>query len=140
MNGAEDMVELLFSVGMPVGETRHVVGCESRLLTRDCIQRDPRIFSDDLAVLPSDLSMVGGPLSGFPSTLSARARWTDLVLRFEFDSLILERAVIDPGVDIQPRKPLVSVVAPSLAPVLQKFDVVPLTDLWPEPLFSGLSH
>lgn len=140
MNGADNLVELLLSVGVPVSETRHVVACESRLLTGDRIQCDPRIFSDDLAVLPGDLSMVGGPLSGFSSMYSARAGRTDLVLGFEFNPLILERAVIDAGIDIQSRKPLVRMVAPSLAPVLQKLDVIPFTGLWSEPLISDLSH
>ena len=75
------------------------------------------------------------PLFGHP-----RCCRPDLVLGLKVDALRLQAAMIDPRINIQLGQPLVDMIGPCLAPLLQERVTVPLPHLLAEPLRPYLAH
>ena len=128
---------------MPVNEARQVVVRESALLPGDGVQGDARLGDDLLAVAPSDLPVIEGPLGVLASVQAPRAGRADLVLRLQVDPLRLQRAVIDPRIDVEFGQAGVHMLGPRLPPAGQEVGRIPLADLLAErplPVRFHLTH
>jgi hypothetical protein len=137
---AHHLVELVLAVAVPERELRQVAPRERRLLPRDRVQCDFRIGDDLLAILARDPGMVLDPLGLKPLFGHPRCRRPDLVLRLKVDPLRLQCAMVDPRINIELGKPLVDMIGPCLAPLLQQLRAVPLAHLLAEPLRPYLAH
>ena len=137
---AHHLVELILAVAVPERELRQVAPRERRLLPGDRVQRDLGPRNDLLAILARDPGMVLGPLGLKPLFGHPRRSRSDLVLRLKVNALRLQRAMIYAGINIQLGQPLVDMIGPRLAPLLQERIAVPLAHLLPEALGANLAH
>ncbi|EIZ77117.1 hypothetical protein WSK_4323 [Novosphingobium sp. Rr 2-17] len=134
------LIELILSFAVAMDEHRQVAGGESGLLVSDRLERDFRLRQDLLAIGPGDGVVLLQPLARQPLLGHPRCGRTDLVLGLQLDPLRVQRAMIDPGVDIEFGQALVDVFGPGLAPVRQQFGAVPITDLGTKAIFGHFAH
>ena len=105
---------------------------------RDRVERDIGIGDDPLAIALRDGAVFLDPLGLKPAPAHARCGGADLVLRLQRNALRLQAAVIDARVDIEFGQPLIDMLGPALAPLLDQFGLVPVAHLRAEPVFVRL--
>jgi hypothetical protein len=127
--------KLLRPVRVPRHEPRHVLPRERRMLPRQRVQCDIRIFQDALAVAPRDVVMLGPPLRILAPLRPSRPGRPYLVLRLQLDVPLGIGAVIDARIMTQLMQPLVRHLGPALAPTHQQWCRIPAPLLRPEPSF-----
>ena len=126
---AHHRIELLLPVAVPMHEHGKVAVREGRLLVRDRVERDVRIGDDPLAIALRDSAMFVDALGLKPALHHARGGGADLVLRLQRDALRLQAAMIDARVDIELGQPLIDMLGPAFAPLLDQLGAVPVAHL-----------
>ena len=123
-----------------MNEAGKITGCESGLLVRDHIKRYARISNDPRTIALGDGAVFLDAFGLKPSALHARGGRADLVLRLQANALCLKTAMIDPRIDIELGQPLIDVLSPTFAPVLDEFGAVPVAHLRSEAVAIDLAH
>ncbi|MCY1169339.1 hypothetical protein D9M73_93640 [compost metagenome] len=118
---------------------RHVAARERRLLPGQCIEAEFRLGNNGLAIGARDADMLVGTLGILAALQPPRAGRADLVLRLEINPLRVVAAVIDTGFDAERCQPVVDVLGPAFAPLLEQRRRVPLAHLRAEPVRSDLA-
>jgi len=113
---------------------------EGGLAVRNRIERDIGISNDPLTIALCNSAMFLDALGLKPAPADTRGGGADLVLRFEADTLRFKAAMIDAGVDIELRQPLVDMLGPAFAPLLDQRLLVPLAHLRAEAVLSDFAH
>ena len=110
------------------------------LAARDRVERDIRVGNDPLTIDASNSVVFNQPFGGKALFGHARCSGADLILRLKPNTLIRKAAVIDTGVNIERRQPLIDMIGPAFTPLLDKFGAVPVAHLRTEAGFVNRAH
>ena len=98
------------------------------------------IGDDPRAILAGDLAVFFQPFRLQPFARHAGGGRADLVLGLKLNSLVFQRAVVDPCLDPQLGQALVDMDGPGFAPMLQLLGSVPLPHLGAEAVLVHRAH
>ena len=138
---ANDLVELVDPVAVPVRKLRHVALREGRLLLGDRVQPKGGIRDDPRAVASRDLAVHFRAVGGLdPFTFDTLRRCADLALRLQRDALSFQAAMVNPRVDVEFGQALIGKRGPAFPPALDHFGAVPVPDLPAKPVLVHRTH
>ena len=140
LHGSHHGRELLGPVRIPVHQPRQITLRERRVMMRQRSQGQGRLGHEPIPVLPGQGAMLVHSLRVFASAFAPCSRRSDLMLRLQVESLLLQAAVVHRRVDAEFGKTMVDVLAPALAPARELRCAVPLPHLLAEPLRPDSPH